>query len=88
MRNARPVAERIRGGIELRPVPNRAVPIRLTVSVGISGLEAVPEEALFSTASLIERADRALASAASRGGNRVVVWSPEAVLAAAPSLEH
>lgn len=70
------VAERIRQRIESTPFVSGPITIHLTTSIGVAALESVPEEALFSAAALLERADRALYTAKDRGRNRVEIWSP------------
>jgi diguanylate cyclase (GGDEF)-like protein len=78
------VAERIRHRIESRPVRVGEIEVPVTCSIGIAGLDNVPEAAIFNTSSLLERADRALYFAKDRGRNRVEAWSP-ALAAVRPS---
>ena len=80
----RAVAERIRHRIEARPVRVGEIEVPVTCSIGIAGLDNVPEAAIFNTTSLLERADRALYFAKDRGRNRVEAWSP-ALAASRPS---
>ena len=70
-----PVADRIRKRIETTPFLVGEKTIHLTASIGVAGLESVPEEALFGATSLIERADRALYLAKDKGRNRVELWT-------------
>lgn len=70
-----PVAERIRRRVEASPLLHDGVSVNITASVGVAGLESVPDEAIFSAAALIDRADRALYHAKERGRNRTEVWS-------------
>lgn len=70
------VAERIRREIEALAVHVDSADVRVTSSIGVAGLESVPEEAVFNSSSLLERADRALASAKSHGRNRIETWRP------------
>jgi len=74
-----PVADRIRKRIETTPFPAGDKTIHLTASIGVAGMESVPEEALFGATSLIERADRALYIAKDRGRNRVELWTSNLV---------
>jgi diguanylate cyclase (GGDEF)-like protein len=69
------VAERIRRRVAATPVSGSAGPIHVTASIGVAGLENVPDEDVFNAHSLIERADRALYSAKDRGRNRVETWN-------------
>jgi diguanylate cyclase (GGDEF)-like protein len=69
------VAERLRLRIAEAHVPAGATMLRVTASIGLAGLESVPEEAIFGATALVERADRALGSAKDRGRNRVEAWS-------------
>lgn len=73
--NTMNVAERIRRRIEGTPLVCGGSTVRVTTSIGVAGLESVPEEGLFGASSLIERADRALYVAKDRGRNRIEVWS-------------
>ena len=72
------VAERIRQRLESTELTCGDASIVVTASIGIAGLEA-PAEEILSPAVLIERADRALYSAKSRGRNRIEMWG-DAVL--------
>jgi diguanylate cyclase (GGDEF)-like protein len=83
-----PVAERIRSRVEGSPVTVASNSLHVTVSIGIAGLESVPEEALFGAGSLLERADRALYAAKDRGRNRVETWSASLLSRPATILEH
>jgi diguanylate cyclase (GGDEF)-like protein len=69
------VAERMRQRLEHLPIVCGHVTLHITASVGVAGLESVPEEGLFSAMSLVERADRALYTAKDRGRNRVEIWN-------------
>jgi len=77
-----PVAERLRQRVEAAHVAAGDGMLRITASIGLAGLENVPDEAVFGATALVERADRALGSAKDRGGNRVEAWS--AAVAARP----
>ncbi len=75
LENTYPVAERIRKRVENTPCWFDGAEVRITTSVGIAGTDNVPSDALFSSASLIERADRALYAAKESGRNRIEAWS-------------
>ncbi len=70
-----PVAERIRARVESAQVSAVDRTIRFTASIGVAGLESVPEEAIFGAPSLLERADRAVHTAKDRGRNRIELWN-------------
>jgi len=68
------VAERIRRRVEDDALNLGEGTVRVTTSIGVAGLENRPDEGIVTAASLIDRADRALYSAKSRGRNRIEVW--------------
>jgi diguanylate cyclase (GGDEF)-like protein len=76
------VAERIRHAIESRPIHTGHGDVAVTCSIGIAGLDNIPEAALFNSASLLERADRALFFAKDRGRNRIEAWTPSLAVTA------
>jgi diguanylate cyclase (GGDEF)-like protein len=67
------VAERIRHRLETTALPCGETDIKVTASIGIAGMDS-EREAILSPAALIDRADRALYSAKSRGRNRVEMF--------------
>lgn len=81
------VAERIRRQIESIAVHTGSADVRVTSSIGVAGLESIPEEAVFNSTSLLERADRALATAKDHGRNRTELWRPS-MTAARTGAEH
>jgi diguanylate cyclase (GGDEF)-like protein len=83
-----PVAERIRSRLETTPFHANGHSLKVTVSIGVAGLESVPEEALYGASSLIERADRALGAAKDRGRNRTELWSSSMVSRPGAVMEH
>jgi len=68
------VAERIRHRLEATELPCGDTNIVVTASIGIAGMEATDATEILSPAALIDRADRALYSAKSRGRNRIEMW--------------
>jgi diguanylate cyclase (GGDEF)-like protein len=69
------VAERIRRRLESTELPCGDGSIVVTASIGIAGMDVpVGEGDMLSPAALIDRADRALYSAKSRGRNRIEMW--------------
>ena len=75
LENTQHVAERIRRRVAATPVVSMEKTIHVTASIGIAGVESVPDEGIFNASALIERADRALYTAKDRGRNRVETWS-------------
>ncbi|MFA6959048.1 MAG: GGDEF domain-containing protein [Thermoanaerobaculia bacterium] len=69
------VAERLRQRVAEAHVAAGEGLLRITASIGLAGLESVPDEAVFGATALVERADRALGVAKDRGRNRVEAWS-------------
>ncbi|HVT43557.1 MAG TPA: GGDEF domain-containing protein [Thermoanaerobaculia bacterium] len=86
--NTMPVAERIRRRVEMTSFNCADLSVRITTSIGVAGLESVPDEALFGASSLIERADRALYTAKDRGRNRIELWTPSLVSRSFAVAEH
>lgn len=72
---ARTIAERIRAAM-VRSMPSIDEPLRFTISGGLATLEELEMD----LGSVLGRADRALAEAQSRGGNRMVVGSRKSAL--------
>jgi diguanylate cyclase (GGDEF)-like protein len=72
--NTNIVAERIRQRLESTALSCGDGSIVVTVSIGIAGMEEPAENEILSPAALIDRADRALYSAKSRGRNRIEMW--------------
>ena len=86
--NTAVVAERIRTRLEATEMQFGDVAVRVTTSIGIAGVDCVPEEGTLSPAALIERADRALYSAKSRGRNRIELWDAEFPQSGRQILDH
>jgi diguanylate cyclase (GGDEF)-like protein len=72
--NTTVVAERIRRRLEETALSCGDSEVIVTASMGIAGMEADSEGEILSPAALIDRADRALYTAKSRGRNRVETW--------------
>jgi diguanylate cyclase (GGDEF)-like protein len=72
--NTSVVAERIRTRLESTEMSCGDETFVVTASIGIAGMDAPEAAELLSPAALIDRADRALYSAKSRGRNRVEMW--------------
>lgn len=65
------IAERIRGAVESTPISTEKGPVRLTISIGVTGFQSGESIDQFLT-----RADMALYRAKAEGRNRVVVDRP------------
>ena len=72
--NTTVVAERIRKRLEETELPMGGESVAVTASIGIAGMENQGDEEMLSPAALIDRADRALYSAKTRGRNRIEMW--------------
>jgi diguanylate cyclase len=68
------VAERIRKRLESTELALGNSAVAVTASIGIAGTGSEGEEEMLSPAALIDRADRALYSAKTRGRNRIEMW--------------
>lgn len=86
--NTSVVAERIRARLESTELQYGDDRIVVTASIGIAGMEAPEAAELLSPAALIDRADRALYSAKSRGRNRVEMWDTALLEGADGSTSH
>jgi diguanylate cyclase (GGDEF)-like protein len=76
--NTGAVAERIRSRLAATKIPIGNTSVTVTASIGVAGMDSVPDEGVVSAAALVDRADRALYSAKHLGRNRVELWLPEA----------
>lgn len=72
--NTTVVAERIRKRLETTALPCGEASVAVTASIGIAGMDENADGEVLSPAALIDRADRALYSAKSRGRNRIELW--------------
>ncbi|HEX8172726.1 MAG TPA: GGDEF domain-containing protein [Thermoanaerobaculia bacterium] len=72
--NTTVVAERIRQRLASTEVTCGDAAITVTASIGIAGMDTVESVEVLSPAALLDRADRALYSAKTRGRNRVEMW--------------
>ena len=72
--NTTVVAERIRKRLESTELPCGEASVAVTASIGIAGMDSEGDGELLSSTALIDRADRALYSAKSRGRNRIEMW--------------
>ena len=76
--NTKQVAERIRSRLASTELPVGSSSITVTASIGVAGMDSVPDEGVVSAAALLDRADRALYAAKHHGRSRVELWLPEA----------
>jgi diguanylate cyclase (GGDEF)-like protein len=72
--NTAVVAERIRKRFESTELSCGGEAVVVTASIGIAGMDEPASNEILSPAALIDRADRALYSAKSRGRNRIETW--------------
>ena len=82
------VAERIRQRLETTELACGESKIAVTASIGIAGMDALASEEILSPAALIDRADRALYSAKSRGRNRIEMWDRALLEGAESAIGH
>ena len=73
--NTTAVADRIKAKMETTTLRIGDATLNVTASIGIAGVDSVPEEGLLSPAALLDRADRALYSAKHHGRNRIEFWN-------------
>ena len=74
LRNTNVVAERIRSRLETTELAAGSAAIRVTVSIGIAGIDSSQDVNEVSPSALLDRADRALYTAKHRGRNRIELW--------------
>jgi len=74
MGNTEVVAERIRQRFESTELSCGGESVVVTASIGIAGMDEPASTGILSPGALIDRADRALYSAKSRGRNRIETW--------------
>ncbi|HUP59218.1 MAG TPA: GGDEF domain-containing protein [Thermoanaerobaculia bacterium] len=86
--NTTVVAERIRQRLESTELPCGSESIVVTASIGIAGMEEAASDEVLSPAALIDRADRALYSAKSRGRNRIEMWDRALLEEAGDAVSH
>ncbi|MEP1217360.1 MAG: GGDEF domain-containing protein [Marinobacter sp.] len=66
------VAERVREGVEAKPIATRVGPLELTISLGVHAAVPAPED---TSEGFLERADQALYRSKQEGRNRVTLYS-------------
>jgi len=88
MGNTQVVAERIRQRLESTEVACGGDSVVVTASIGIAGMDEPASSEILSPAALIDRADRALYSAKSRGRNRIETWDRTLLECADNSVGH
>lgn len=86
--NTSVVAERIRSRLEKTELECGGAPFRVTVSIGIAGIDSSQDVNEVSPSALIDRADRALYTAKHRGRNRIEHWNEALLSEAAGALSH
>jgi diguanylate cyclase (GGDEF)-like protein len=88
MGNTAVVAERIRQRFESTELRCGDEAVVVTASIGIAGLDEPGSADILSPAALIDRADRALYSAKSRGRNRIETWDRALYQCADDGISH
>jgi diguanylate cyclase (GGDEF)-like protein len=86
--NTEAVAERIRKRFESTELTCGGEAVVVTASIGIAGMDESASSEILSPAALIDRADRALYSAKSRGRNRIETWDRALYQCADDSISH
>ena len=86
--NTTVVAERIRQRLETTELTCGDASIAVTASIGIAGMDTDSDEGLLSPAALIDRADRALYSAKTRGRNRIELWDRALINESVDAVNH
>jgi diguanylate cyclase (GGDEF)-like protein len=72
---ARACAEKLRQAVENTPIPTSAGAIRLTLSIGVSGLEDAVDRSAATVPSLLKQADMNLYTSKANGRNRITSTS-------------
>jgi diguanylate cyclase (GGDEF)-like protein len=86
--NTEIVAERIRKRLEGTEVTCGGETVVVTASIGIAGMDESAGGDILSPAALLDRADRALYSAKSRGRNRIETWDRALLECAGNGVSH
>ena len=86
--NTEAVAERIRKRLETTELTCGGEAVVVTASIGIAGMDEPASNEILSPAALIDRADRALYSAKSRGRNRIETWDRALYQCADDAISH
>jgi two-component system cell cycle response regulator len=79
LEGAQLVAEKLRTQICDRPIPTTAGSLKVTVSIGVSGLEAISQSESVTVDLMLERADECLYLSKQGGRNRVTVAKRRAI---------
>jgi two-component system, cell cycle response regulator len=87
--DARACAEKVRRAIASSPIETSAGAIHITVSIGVSGLEAIPDRRSATVEALLQHADSNLYASKANGRNQVTLsaYHQTSTLSREPALE-
>lgn len=86
--NTKVIAERIRRNLTSSQLTFGDAAFSLSTSMGIAGTEGDEGESVFTPSTLLDRADRALCSAKTRGNNCIELWESELLIPLPGETEH